>query len=430
MSQIVTLADAVEAPERAPGSLPEFRRYHPRPGHPDWPTLAAEARALAQEVRADLEPPRRGWREARRRAAAMATAVDNYQYNWRLHRRGQDALRPLYFIWTTTRVCNFSCTYCDDHQGRKYPDLPNEGVLDTAGGRKLLRIMRTRASAVYFAGGEPMARPDLPDLTRTARDLHYYPIVVNTNASLVHGKLRQARWRTWLADTDIVVVSLDSLCLETLGAMWAYRRPADVVRNLLLLRDLAKEMRVKLMVNTVIQPGRVADARDVLDLCDDLGIWYCPVPVNVAAGVDRRLADDPEYQGLAHTILERKRAGTRIIGSWRMNRRMLHSEPFECRNTLKPHVDYDGHLVWPCKSTQNVAPAYVQVLDFQHVDDIYDAASRLVNPNGFHGPAKNQCGGSCNWAQHYTTDAYAHGLERPLSLVGEVRGFLERGRAG
>jgi len=427
MSQVVDSVEGTGA--GVPGALLEFRRYRPRPGHPDWLRLAEEARALAREVRGGLEPPRRGLAEARRRAAAFRTAVENYRYNRRLHRRGSDALRPLYFIWTTTRACNFRCTYCDDHQGQKYPDLPNDGVLDTEGGRRLLRIMRTRTPAVYLAGGEPLARPDLPELTRAARDLRYYPIVINTNGSLVHRKLRQPRWRTWLADTDIVVVSLDSLHLERLEALWAYRRPVDVVRNLLLLRVLAKEMRIKLMVNTVIQPGRVADARDVLDLCDDLGIWFCPAPVNMAAGVDQRLADDPEYPGLVRALLDRKRAGTRIIGSWRMNHRMLHFEHFTCRNTLKPHLDYDGHLVWPCKSTQHVAPAYVQVLDFEHLDEVYEAASRLVNPDRFCGPAANQCGGSCNWAQHYSTDAYAHGLDHPLSLLGDVREFLRQGRS-
>ena len=46
---------------------------------------------------------------------------------------------------------------------------------------------------------------------------------------------------------------------------------------------------------------------------------------------------------------------------------------------------------------------------------------------GTHGPGPDQCGANCNWAQNYTTDAYHHGLEHPLSLVGEVASFLKRG---
>jgi hypothetical protein len=80
-------------------------------------------------------------------------------------------------------------------------------------------------------------------------------------------------------------------------------------------------------------------------------------------------------------------------------------------------------LVWPCKSSVNVAPARVRVLDHEDVDSLYAAASELVDPTRFKGPAKNQCGADCNWAQNYTTDAYRHGLEHPLALLRETVEF-------
>src|SRR5690606_8504973 len=116
--------------------------------------------------------------------------------------------------------------------------------------------------------------------------------------------------------------------------------------------------------------------------------------------------------------------GHDIAGSSRMNRRLLRSEPLHCRNTLKPHVDYDGHLNWPCKASVNVTPERIQVLDFEDLDSLYAHACTKVDPTRFHGPAKNQCGAICNWAQNYTTDAYAHGLRNRLSLLGEVADFL------
>jgi len=404
--------------------LPEFALYEPRPGHPDWKRLAREATDLAVALRPGLERPRTGLAEARRRLGAYRTAAASYLANQRLDRAGREDLRPLYFIWTTLRTCNFACSYCDDHRGRKYPDLPNDGVLDTEQGRALLRIMRTGTASVYFAGGEPTLRKDLPELTRTARDLDYYPIIINTNGSAIDRLLAKRSWRTWLADTDIVIVSVDALDLNLLAEMWAYKRPQDVLRNLLLLRELAHETRVKLMVNTVIQPGRVQHARDVLDLANDLGIWFCPVPMNIGPNVSRELRGDPEYRALADLILERKRAGYRITGSLRMNRRMLHGEPLTCRNTLKPHVDFDGCVYWPCKASVNVEPARIDVLDFHSVDELYAHAVREIDPTRFHGPARNQCGANCNWAQNYSVDAYAHGLRHPTSLLGEVTSFV------
>ena len=401
----------------APRPLPEFHLYQARAGHPDWPRLAGEARELAAAILPKLEAPVAA---GRRRAAAYRTAAQNFIENRRRARAGREDLLPLYFIWTMLRACNFRCTYCDDHQGRKYPDLPTKGALDTAAGRHLLEVMRTRTPSIYFAGGEPTARNDLPELTRAARDLRYFPILINTNGSLVARQLTRPEWRTWLADTDVVIVSLDGLDLARLGRLWVTDAPHTVVRNLLLLRELAAPMRFKLMVNCVLEPGQLNEAEAVLDVANDLGIWFAPVPMNAGPRIVGGLHGDPAYAALTRKILARKREGHRIVGSERLNTRLLESAPLECRNTLKPHVDFDGRLAWPCKASVNVAPARIDVLGFDDVDALFAHARTLIEPRQFHGPAANQCGAECNWAQNYTTDAYAHGLLNPWSLAGEV----------
>ncbi len=400
--------------------LPPFTRTFQRPEHPDWAALRRDALERADAIGPTLEKPQGGAREMKRRARSMAQAARNYRDNRRLLKQGREDLRPLYFIWTTLRPCNFRCTYCDDHQGQRYPELSGRGVLDTERGKDLLRVMRTRTPSVYFAGGEPTLRKDLPVLTRTARELDYYPLVINTNGSLLHRLLEKPDWRGFLADIDILVVSLDALDPSILGDMWKTKTPEDVIRNLLLLRALAEEQRVKLMVNTVIQPGLMHEARAVLDLADDLGIWFCPVPRNLGPRIDPAVLADPQYEPLVQTILERKRAGRRISGSERMNDRLLHAKPFDCKNTLKPHIDHDGRLAWPCKAAVNEKPEYLPVLDFPDVDSLYEHARRRIDPTHF----SDRCGASCNWAQNYTTDEYAHGLGHPLSLLGAVGSFL------
>jgi MoaA/NifB/PqqE/SkfB family radical SAM enzyme len=385
--------------------------------------MQAEAVELARELRPNLELPRRGWMEARRRLRAYATTARNYYQNRRLLRAGRADLRPLYFIWTLLRTCNFRCSYCDDHQGHRYPELPHDGTLDTEAGLRLLRIMRSRTPSVYFSGGEPTLRKDLPQLSRAARDLDYFPIIINSNASVIDRLLALPAWRTWLADTDIVVVSLDALDLDLLGRMWVTPDPERVVRNLLLLRELAGEFRIKLMVNAVIQPGLVAHAGDVLDLVNDLGIWFCPVPTNSGPRMHAELRGDPEYGALVERILERKRAGYAVTGSSRLLERLLHGVPLDCFNTLKPHVDHDGMLFWPCKASVNTPPVRIDVLRFADVDVLYEAARAQIDPAGFHGDGPTQCGAHCNWAQNYTTDAYADGARHPWHLLAEIAQF-------
>ena len=409
---------------RNTGSMPEFHHYRRKAGHPDWSALAADARDLARDLLPQLAP-RPGASGARlRRIAAHTTALNNYRINRQRHAAGRWDLLPLYFIWTVHRGCNFRCEYCDDHRGRRYPDLPAEGTLDTADGEALLAILRSRTPSVYFAGGEPMLRADLPQLVRTAAELRYFPIVANTNGSVVHQQLRKPAWREWLADMDIVVVSLDSLDAQAAAELWAHDKPVDVYRNLLLLRELSGPLGFKLMVNTLLRPGCLDEAADVLDFANDLGICLCPVPMNTGPRIHSELHGDPEYRRLTDTIIGRKRAGYPVAGSIRMNERLLGSAPKTCRNTLKPHIDHDGCLVWPCKSSMNVPPVKLRVLDFPDVDALYAHAATRIEPTRFHGPAANQCGADCNWAQNYTTDTYAHGLDHPLSLISDIVEFV------
>ncbi len=63
---------------QAPSVLPEFSRYRPRPGHPDFARLEREAEALARRFAPTLEAPPRGPREALRRTRSIATAVQSY----------------------------------------------------------------------------------------------------------------------------------------------------------------------------------------------------------------------------------------------------------------------------------------------------------------------------------------------------------------
>jgi len=293
-------------------------------------------------------------------------------------------------------------------------------MLDTDQSIRLLKIMRTGVPSVLFSGGEPTLRDDFPEITRAARNLAYFPIIVNTNGSLLHQLLQKTRWRTWLADCDHIVVSLDALDPKVLSEMWCYQSPEVVIRNILLLHELSRGMRFKLLVSTVIQPGLTDHARDVLNLTNDLGICFCPMPMNVGPAIEASLLNDSQYQDLVKLILARKRAGYRIAGSLRLNERMLTAQPLQCRNTLKPHIDFDGRIFWPCKASMAIEPLMIRALDFENLDAIYEHASNLLDPTDF----QLKCGARCNWSQHYTTDAYAHFLTNPWTIFSEIRDFL------
>ena len=228
----------------------------------------------------------------------------------------------------------------------------------------------------------------------------------------------------------MVVVSLDGLHLERLRSLWGTPRPRQVVVNLLLLRELRRVTAFKLAVNTVITPGSIDEADAVLDLACDLGIWFVPVPVNVGHRPNRELLQNSSYVALAEKILERKRQGHRIIGSSRLLKQLLYAEPYQCLTALKPHVWSDGRLCWPCRASVNVRPEDIDHLAYRTFDEAYEAGRRIIKPDFFHGPARNQCGGECAWMQNYTTARYLEGLDHPLSsgMAGETLEFALRPR--
>lgn len=397
------------------------RYYTPRGGHPDLDACMGEARDLASEIRPHIKKASQltvkdRLEDAARKAKGLATAAENFVINRRRYGKGDHALRPLYAIWTMLNTCNFRCVYCDNHQGEHYYDIPDPDRLDTEKGKRLLEVVRTGTAAIYWCGGEPTLRDDLPELLDHAWRLGYFPSMINTNGSILHKRLVKDEWGGFLWKMDVVIMSLDGLEPERLAGLWGTTTTMarQVLVNLLALRELRKDIPFKLAVNTVITPDNVAEAGSVLDLMCDLGIWYVPVPVNYKHEPDRTLLNDGEYVKLVHRILERKRQGCRIIGSRRLLKKLLFAENYRCLTTLKPHIWSNGKICWPCRASVNVTPVNIDLLEYAHLDEAYEEGRRSIDPTFFHGSGPRQCGGNCAWMQNYTTARYVEGLAHPL----------------
>ncbi len=412
-----------------------FTKYTPKDGHPDFQECLKEALELAEKIRpvilkdGDLTAYQK-FKKVKRQISSYSQTVENFFVNRKRYRSGNHSLRPLYAIWTMLNKCNFSCKYCDNHQGNLYPDMPDPDRLDTEKSKRLLEIMRNGTSCLYWCGGEPTMRNDFPELLNHACDLGYFPNIINTNGTLLHKRLQKETWQKFLWQIDIVIMSVDGLNLKRLEELWVTKDAKQVFVNLLLMRELQKDATFKLGVNSVIMPDALDEARDVFDLACDLGVWYVPVPVNVKHSTSKELIDSSKYRDLASTILERKKQGYRIIGSERILKKLLFAEPYECLTTLKPHIWSNGSIAWPCRAVHNMPPNDINLLDYNGFDDAYEAGRKFINPDRFHGPAQNQCGGECAWMQNYTTDRYADSFRSfwKSGIVSELLDFVARNK--
>ena len=209
--------------------------------------------------------------------------------------------------------------------------------------------------------------------------------MINTNRYVLHQALKKPEWRKWLRQMDIIIVSLDGLSLPRLRELWGVKAVEQVMVNLLLLRELRRVVDFKLVVNTVIGKDSVDMASEVLrDFINDLGnVWFVPVPVNYhgkeAAGFafERDMISRSDYQELTGRILERKREGHLVIELERILEMLLQVKPYLCLPTLRPHVDPDGRIAWPCRAPKHVDPVYLDLLSYANVDEAWAAAQQL-----------------------------------------------------
>lgn len=280
----------------------------------------------------------------RRLLAGSASAALTVLGNLARHRiLGKDCLHPLYVVWYVTLRCNLRCLFCDDGTGKKYPEV-RYPELNTDEAFRFLSLVRPACPSIYFSGGEPFMRRDFAPLLRYARELRFWPIFVNTNLSLCDFA------QDALRDIDVLVVSLGSTDAARYDRIlqrshgWTQR----ILNNLRFCGRLQAEGGPVVVVNCVVSPGRIEDARLVLDLCRAEDLWFSPVPENRGFYVNPELLRDPEYSLLVADIAAARKNGDPIYGSRRGLDVILQVRSFKCYPTLTPHVYPNGDLFFPC----------------------------------------------------------------------------------
>jgi len=410
---------------------PKFNFYKPKEYHPDWKQLNIEATRLALEIAKNSRLKSnylQGTLLQKRKLLAIMKTVKNLLINKQKMAKGDHDFIPIFYIWTMTNNCNFLCSYCSNHRGGKYPELFNQGLnkdLTTEQGKQLIRVMKN-SSAIYFCGGEPTIRKDLPELLDYSTKLNMFNMI-NTNGSLLGDLLVKPRYMNFLLQMDVIIISLDSLNIKDLSRMYEVNEKIsrNVLKNLLALKILQNYVPFKLVANTVITKETIEESFDILDFCNDLRITFSPVSSNIGHEADPELLEDPNYKKLTQKIIERANQGYPMIASARMLNKLLNFKGFDCYPVVFDHIDYNGEVFWPCKAYQHAA--MINVLKYKNIKKVHKAACKLINPTNFHGTGPKQCQGNCAWMQNCVTDTYAYALSKGIfdsGVLKEIGGLL------
>ncbi|WP_148864212.1 pyrroloquinoline quinone biosynthesis protein PqqE [Marinobacter fonticola] len=171
---------------------------------------------------------------------------------------------PLWLLAELTYRCPLQCPYCSNPL-----DFVNtQQELDTDGWISVLRQARDMGAAqLGFSGGEPLVRPDLPELIAEARKLGYYTNLITSGIGLTEAKIEQFRE----AGLDHIQVSFQASDPELNNAVAGSRKAFE--KKLAMTRAV-REAGYPMVLNFVIHRHNIHQMDDIIYLCEELGADY------------------------------------------------------------------------------------------------------------------------------------------------------------
>ena len=195
--------------------------------------------------------------------------------------RYDPAARPLLVTWEATRACHLACRHCraEAQPGRD----PRELTTDEATAlMEQVASFGSPAPIFIITGGDCFERPDLTELVRrgTALGLH-----VAVAPSATDRVTRDALAELHEAGVNAISLSLDG---ASPASHDGFRRVEGTFERTLAAWDLAREVGLKVQVNSVVARHNVRELPDIAALVRDHGAmtWSGFLLVPTGRGVD------------------------------------------------------------------------------------------------------------------------------------------------
>jgi radical SAM protein len=188
--------------------------------------------------------------------------------------------RPFMVIWETTNACDLSCRHC---RAEAIPQVET-GTLSTEAGKRLLdqieQFGRPRP-IVILTGGDPFKRADIFELAAYGTQIGL-PIAVSPSGTPLLNRENLQK----LKDAGAKAISL-SIDGSTPTIHDAFRRVDGSFRMTLAGWKAAREIGLKLQVNTTVTRYNLYDLPDIFRLVQDHGVMTWSVFFLVPTGRGR-----------------------------------------------------------------------------------------------------------------------------------------------
>jgi MoaA/NifB/PqqE/SkfB family radical SAM enzyme len=318
----------------------------------------------------------------------------NYLINLLCLRLHIPRFRPLITNYYVTKRCNLKCRYC-------YPP-GEEPELDAAAALSLLEKIRPHNPALNFTGGEPLLYKDISPLIRRANELHFYPIILSTNALLIDRIIDD------LHLVDHLIISLDSLSEETNDQLSGITGvTGKIIENIRRCAFLAIEKGFHLSLHLVIAPETIAGVEEVVSFCESLDITLSLSPEHGRFHPHPELQENGEYTDLIDRLIAMKKEGRPIACSFGYLKTIRDFTQHRCYPFISPRVEPDGRVYFPC---QRIRKRHVYL---QNYDSLYGLMQKEAEYIFF-----EECSDRCFLACYVDVEHY---IRNPLSLLKELQ---------
>ena len=164
--------------------------------------------------------------------------------------------RPV-VVWNVTRRCNLKCVHCY----AQADDTTSDSELSFEEGRALVDDLAAFGVPVLlFSGGEPLVRPDLPELAAYAVSKGMRA-VISTNGTLIGPRMARTLKDIGLSYVGISLDGMEDVNDRFRGVPGAYRKALEGIRN-------CQEVGIKVGLRFTINRFNVGEIPAVFDLLE------------------------------------------------------------------------------------------------------------------------------------------------------------------
>jgi len=168
--------------------------------------------------------------------------------------------RPV-VVWNVTRRCNLKCVHCYAHA----KNIAFDNELTTEQGKQLIDDLSDFGSPVMlFSGGEPLVRPDLPELAAYAVEKGMRA-VISTNGTLITPELARTLKEIGLSYVGISLDGMQQINDRFRGVAGAFQQALEGIKN-------CQQAGIKVGLRFTINKFNVGEIPKIFQLLEEMDI--------------------------------------------------------------------------------------------------------------------------------------------------------------